>query len=75
MRCEYKNDNLKVNYSGSLHITNGGKVDIYLHKDEIPTYIREELHLAELHDSCYEMRHIAQELTDILNNDIPKKVL
>lgn len=71
MRCEY-NDGLKVNYSGSLLITKGDEVNVFLNEDEIPVTIKDELLEASLHDSRSELRHVAQEVTDILGSNIPK---
>jgi hypothetical protein len=71
MRCEYK-DGLKVNYSGSLRITKGDEVNVSLNANEIPVTIKEELHEAALHESCGELRLVAQEVTYILGNDIPR---
>lgn len=71
MRCEYK-DGLKVSYSGPLRISKGNEVNVFLNADDIPESIRGELHEAALHDSCNELRHIAQEVTDILGSNLPE---
>ena len=71
MRCKYE-DGLKVDYSGSLHITKGQDVDVFLAEDDLPAAIKGELHEAALHKSCSELRHIAREVTDIVGSDIPK---
>jgi len=71
MRCEY-NDGFQVDYSGPLRITKGDDVNVFLNADDIPANIKGELYEAKLHTSCGELRHIAQEVTDILGNNIPK---
>ncbi len=71
MKCAY-NDGLKVDYSGSLRITKGDEVNVFLKADELPANIQGELHEAALHNSCGEVRHVAQEVTDILGSNIPE---
>ncbi|KAF0221128.1 MAG: hypothetical protein FD174_626 [Geobacteraceae bacterium] len=71
MRCEY-NDGLMVSYSGPLRITKGNEVNVFLNADDIPENIRSELHEAALHDNCGELRHVAQEVTDIIGSNIPE---
>jgi len=71
MRCEY-NDGLKVDYSGSLRITKGDEVNVFLSANEIPLNIQGELHEAALHDNCGELKHVAQEVTDIVGSNIPE---
>jgi len=71
MRCEYK-DGFQVDYSGPLRITKGDDVDVFLNADDIPANIKGVLNEADRHNNCGELRHIAQEVTDILGNYIPK---
>lgn len=69
MRCEF-NDGLQVDYSGPLRITKGDDVNVFLNTDDIPTNIKGVLHEAALHNSCGELRHVAQEVTDILGSNL-----
>ncbi len=71
MRCEF-NDGLKVDYSGSLRITKGDEVNVFLSANEIPLNIQGELHEAALHDSCGELKRVAREVTDIVGSNIPE---
>lgn len=70
MRCEY-NDGLKVDYSGSLHISKGSDVDLVLHAEEIPENLKGVLQKAELHKSCDELRNAALEVSDAVDSYIP----
>jgi hypothetical protein len=70
MKCEY-NDGLKVDYSGSLHISKGSDVDLVLKAEEIPENFKGVLQEAELHKSCGELRKAALEVTDAVDSYIP----
>ena len=69
MKCAY-NDGLQVDYSGPLRITKGDEVNVFLNADDIPANIKGVLNEASLHNSCGELRHVAQEVTDILGSNI-----
>ena len=71
MKCAY-NDGLEVDYSGSLRITKGKDVNVFLQANELPANIKGELQDATLHNNCREVRHVAQEVTDILGSNIPE---
>ena len=71
MKCAY-NDGLEVDYSGSLRITKGKDVNVFLQANELPANIKGELQDAALHNNCREVRHVAQEVTDILGSNIPE---
>lgn len=70
MVCKYS-DGLKVDYSGSLHITKGKDVVVFLNEEEIPNNFKGELKVAVLHDSCSELRNITLEVTDAVGSYIP----
>lgn len=70
MRCEY-NDGLKVDYSGSLHISKGSDVDLVLQAEEIPENFKGELQEAVLHKSCSELRNSALEVADAVDSFVP----
>jgi hypothetical protein len=72
MRCEY-NDGLKVDYAGSLRITKGAEVNVFLDAGEIPSELRGDLDAAARTNSCGDMRRVAQEVTDIVGVSIPEK--
>lgn len=59
MRCEY-NDGLKVDYSGSLRITQGSDVNVYIKEGFIPANIKSGLDEAANSFNCSEMREISQ---------------
>ncbi|KAF0218531.1 MAG: hypothetical protein FD174_2831 [Geobacteraceae bacterium] len=65
MRCEY-GDGFKVDYSGSLRITKGDDVDLYVKESFIPANVKSGLEAAALHNSCGELRQAAQEATDTI---------
>ncbi len=67
MKCEY-NDGLKVDYSGSLHIWKGNEVNVFMKEDFIPANIRQDLDRAAGHNSCDEMRRVAQAVTDTVGS-------
>jgi hypothetical protein len=72
MRCEY-NDGLKVDYAGSLRITKGADVNVFLDAGEIPAGMRSDLDAATRNNSCGDIRRVAQEVTDIVGSSIPEK--
>lgn len=63
MRCEYK-DGMKIDYSGSLHITKGQDINVYMKEGVIPANIKGDLDRASANFSCEEMRKCASEVTD-----------
>jgi len=71
MKCQY-DDELQVDYAGSLRITKGDGVNVYLSASDIPETIKGELEAAALHDSCGELRHAAQEVTDTVGGNVPE---
>jgi hypothetical protein len=62
MRCEY-NDGLKVDYSGSLRITKGQEVNVYMKEGFIPANIKADLDNATRANDCGDMRRVAQTVT------------
>ena len=72
MRCEF-DDGLQVSYSGPLRIKKGNEVNVYLSPNDIPTDIHGELHEAVLHENCNELRHVAEEVIDIVGRNLPEK--
>jgi hypothetical protein len=71
MRCEY-DDGLKVDYAGSLRITNGKDVNVFLDADDIPVDLRSDLDAAARHYSCGELRAVAREVTAVVGNNLPE---
>ena len=63
MRCEY-NDGLKVDYAGSLRITKGSEVNVFMKEGFIPGDVKTGLETAAGHNSCSELRQVAQGVTD-----------
>lgn len=63
MTCEFK-DGLKVDYAGSLRITKGEEVNVYVKEGFIPATIREDLEEATRNASCGDFREIARTVTD-----------
>ena len=59
MRCDYK-DGFRVDYSGSLRITEGDEVDLVVKGAQIPANFRSNLDAAASHNSCGELRAAAQ---------------
>jgi hypothetical protein len=66
MKCEYK-DGYEVEYSGTLLISKGDDVGIYVKEDFIPADARSALDAAASHNSCSELRAAAHQLTDTIN--------
>ncbi len=69
MRCEY-NDGLKVDYSGSLHIWDDRKIDVFMERDYISSNIRKDLDSAAAGNDCGAMRKIAQAVTDTVGSRV-----
>jgi hypothetical protein len=69
MRCEY-NDGLKVDYSGSLHIWDDKKTDVFMERDFIASNIRRDLDMAAGSNDCGKMRKIAQVVTDTVGSRV-----
>lgn len=61
MVCEYK-DGLKVNFSGSLQITKGKDVNVFIKEGFMPANIRSGLEGAANHSSCSDLRKIADDV-------------
>lgn len=70
MKCAY-NDGLKVDYTGSLHISKGKDVDLVLKAEDIPERYKEELEGAVRHNSCGELKNTALKVTDAVGSYIP----
>jgi len=66
MRCEY-DDGFKVDYTGSLQITKGDDVNLYVSQGFLPDYVKNDLAAAVAHNSCSELRHAAEEATDTIH--------
>ena len=71
MRCAF-DDGLQVDYAGPLRINKGNEVNVYLSPDDIDPDIHGELHEAALHESCNELRHVAEEVIDIVGKHLPE---
>ena len=67
MRCEY-DDGLKVDYSGSLKITKGEDVNVYMKEGLIPANFKGDLDAAAFHNSCGELRQVATAVTDTVGS-------
>lgn len=59
MKCEFR-DGLKVDYSGSLRITKGSGVNVFMQEGAIPPDVRRKLESASHHSKCQELRSIAE---------------
>jgi hypothetical protein len=62
MKCAY-NDGLKVDYSGSLRITKGDDVNVYIKEGLLPANIKADFDRAAANSNCYEMKKAALEVT------------
>ncbi len=69
MKCEY-NDGLKVDYSGSLHIWDDKRIDVFMESDYISSNIRKDLDTAASRNDCGAMRKIAQAVTDTVGSRV-----
>jgi hypothetical protein len=67
MKCEF-NDGLKVNYSGTLQITKGKDVNVFIKEARIPDSIKNDLDMALFKNSCGDMRTIAETVTKSFGN-------
>ncbi|MRR06466.1 MAG: hypothetical protein EG828_05905 [Deltaproteobacteria bacterium] len=63
MTCEF-NDGLRVEYSDSLHVTMGDDVNVFVEHDYIPANIKHYLNTACEHNSCEELRKVAEAVTN-----------
>jgi len=70
MKCAY-NDGLKVDYSGSLHISKGTDVDLVLRPEEIPSEFKDKLVESTINGNCGKLRAAALEVTDAVGGYIP----
>jgi hypothetical protein len=66
MKCEY-NDGFKVDYAGSLRISKGNDVEIFVQGGQINAQCRHDLDAAASHNSCSELRAAAREVTDTIH--------
>lgn len=62
MICEYR-DGLKADYSGSLQITKGKDVNVFIKEGLIPANIRSGLDLAVEEHNCSDMRKVIDDVT------------
>ena len=69
MKCEYK-DGMKVNYSGSLRVTKGDEVNLYIAEDFIPANVKGFLSKAESEHSCEELGKIAKIVTATVGSKV-----
>ena len=67
MRCEY-DDGLKVDYSGSLKITKGEEVNVFVKEGLIPANFKSGLDAAASHNSCGELRQVARTVTETVGS-------
>ncbi len=72
MRCEYK-DGLNVDYAGSLRMKKGNEVNVFLSADDIPAGLRGDLDSAAHHNSCRELRIVADEIAATIGTNLPEK--
>jgi hypothetical protein len=72
MRCEYEDD-FKVDYSGSLHITKGDGVDLVVQGGQIPANAKACLDSAVSRNSCHELRAAAKAVTNTINQAFYKE--
>ena len=66
MRCEYK-DGFNVDYSGSLRITKGDDINVYVKESFFPADVKSGLEAASAHNNCGELRQAAQKATDTIH--------
>ena len=71
MRCDYK-DGLKIDYTGSLRMTKGNEVNVFLDAGDIPAGLKSDLDSAARHNSCGELRTVAQEVTATVGTNLPE---
>jgi len=67
MRCEY-NDGLRVDYSGSLKITSGSDVNVFMKEGHIPADIKGRLDTAAAGFNCSDMRKIADTVRETVGD-------
>lgn len=72
MRCDYKDD-FKVDYTGSLHITKGGGVDLVVQEGQIPANFKACLDSAVSRNSCHELRAAARGVTNTIQEALNKE--
>ncbi len=63
MKYEF-DDGMVVDYSGSIHITKGTEIDIFMEEDFIPVNIKKDLEEATRRNSHDEVRKIAWLVAD-----------
>ena len=66
MKCSYQDD-FKVDYSGSLHITKGSDVDLVVKGSQIGANAKACLDSAVKRNSCHELRAAAKAVTGSIN--------
>jgi len=64
MRCEYS-DGTKVKYTGSLQITKGQEVNVFIKEALLTDDIRSDLDKALYKNSCGEIRNVAEKVTKL----------
>ncbi len=72
MRCDYQDD-FRVDYSGSLHITKGSGVDLTVKGSQIPSTIKTRLDAAVGNKSCHELRAAARAFTGTIHEAFGKE--
>jgi hypothetical protein len=71
MRCVFE-DGLRVSYCGPLRINKENEVDVFLEPEEIPPSMWGELIDATIHENCSELKHVAEEVTDMFGTNLPE---
>jgi len=69
MICEYQ-DGFKVDYTGSLRITRGDNVNVFINSESIPSNYKGILDWAMHSHNCHDMRRVAEEVSGELGKDL-----
>lgn len=72
MSCEFK-DGVQIDYSGSLHMSKGEAVDVFLGAGDIPAGFKGDLDSATQSNSCVLLRTAAHEITAALGYDLAEE--
>jgi hypothetical protein len=72
MSCEF-NDGLQIDYSGSLQMSKGEGVSVFLDAGDIPTGFKSDLDSATRSKSCILLRTAAHEITAALGYDLAEE--
>lgn len=67
MICEYK-DGLKVDYSGSLRITKGQDINVFVKEGFMPANLRGDFEKAVQSHSCEDLWKAAQAVRDTIGD-------